>query len=149
MKISLEFSSIKQGRWYDYGIRFLFGGIITVITGEIAKKFGPGVAGLFLAFPAIFPASATLIEKHEREKKEKAGVHGIRRGRALASIDGAGAAIGGLALIVFAAYVWKMLPRQSTPIVLGTATLVWFGLSVWVWTFRKCMRKSRRRKPAP
>ena len=28
---------------------------------------------LFLAFPAIFPASATLIEKHEKEKKEREG----------------------------------------------------------------------------
>jgi hypothetical protein len=30
--------------------------------GLLAKKFGSTVGGLFLAFPAIFPASATLIE---------------------------------------------------------------------------------------
>jgi hypothetical protein len=30
---------------------------------------GPRVGGLFLAFPAIFPASATLVEKHEKQKK--------------------------------------------------------------------------------
>ena len=39
----------------------------------------PVVGGLFLAFPAIFPASATLIEKHGRERKEKAGLAGARR----------------------------------------------------------------------
>ncbi len=55
----------------DYAIRFLFGGLITVAAGIIAKRFGPGIGGLFLAFPAIFPASATLIEKHEKEKKEE------------------------------------------------------------------------------
>lgn len=145
MKIDLEFSSIKQGRWYDYAIRSLFGGVITVLTGEIAKRFGPGIAGLFLAFPAIFPASATLIEKHEREKKEKAGMHGTCRGRAAASVDGAGAAMGSLALIVFAAFVWKMLPSSRSAVVLGVGTLVWFGLSVWVWVLRKSIRKMRPR----
>ena len=49
---------------------------MTVLAGVIAKKFGPVVGGLFLAFPAIFPASATLIEKHERERKERKGLKG-------------------------------------------------------------------------
>jgi len=39
---------------------------MTVIAGLIAFRFGPVVGGLFLAFPAIFPASATLIERHGR-----------------------------------------------------------------------------------
>jgi hypothetical protein len=38
-------------------------------------------AGLLLAFPAIFPAGATLIEKDEKEKKEKKGLHGTVRGK--------------------------------------------------------------------
>lgn len=141
MKISAGLSSVRESHWYDYGIRFLFGGIITVATGEIAKRFGCTVAGLFLAFPAIFPASATLIEKCEREEKERAGMHGARRGRMVASVDAAGAAIGSLGLIVFGAYVWKMLPRQSTAITLSIATMLWFGISVWLWTLRKCIRK--------
>ncbi len=141
MKISAGLSSVRQSHWYDYGIRFLFGGIITVATGLIAKKFGFTVAGLFLAFPAIFPASATLIEKCEREKKERAGMHGTRRGRVLASVDAAGAAIGSLGLIVFGGYLWKMLPAQSTAVALGTATMLWFGISVWLWALRKGIRK--------
>jgi hypothetical protein len=55
----------------------VLGGAITVIAGLIAAHFG----GLFLAFPAIFPASATLIEKHARERKRKAGLRGTRRGK--------------------------------------------------------------------
>ena len=51
---------------------------MTVAAGLIAARFGPVIGGLFLAFPAIFPASATLIEKHVRERKEKAGLPGLR-----------------------------------------------------------------------
>jgi hypothetical protein len=42
--------------------------------GGPGRLVRPVVGGLFLAFPAIFPASATLIEKHVRERKEKAGL---------------------------------------------------------------------------
>ena len=44
----------------------------------IAPKWGPGIGGLFLAFPAIFPASDTLIEKHERRRKQKKGLQGAQ-----------------------------------------------------------------------
>jgi hypothetical protein len=49
--------------------------------------------GLFLAFPAIFPASATLIEQHERRRKQGTGGHGTLRGRRAAALDAAGASI--------------------------------------------------------
>lgn len=64
-------------RW-EYLERFLFGGIVTVITGLIAQEFGVVVVGLFLAFPGIFPASATLVERHERKKKREQGLRGDR-----------------------------------------------------------------------
>ena len=105
--VGLETSSLEGARWRDYAIRFIFGGIVTAGTGLIAKRWGPGVAGLFLAFPAIFPAGATLIEKHEREKKQKAGMDGTARGRAAASVDAAGAAMGTLGLMAFALVVWR------------------------------------------
>ena len=68
MRIGLDVSSIQHLRWRDYAVRFVFGGIITALTGLIAGRYGPGVAGLFLAFPAIFPAGATLIEKQQMRK---------------------------------------------------------------------------------
>jgi nicotinamidase-related amidase len=68
-------------------IRFALGGAMTVIAGLIASRYGPVVGGLFLAFPAIFPASATLIEKHQRERKKKAGLSGARRGKEAAALD--------------------------------------------------------------
>ena len=65
MKVHADFSALRRTKWYEYAIRFLFGGIITAITGMIAKKFGPQVGGLFLAFPAIFPASPSLEKLRE------------------------------------------------------------------------------------
>ncbi len=133
MKIGLDTSSIKESRWYEYVERFVFGGIITAATGLIAKKFGPEVAGLFLAFPAIFPATATLIAKHEHEKKEQAGLPGARSGRAVAAVDSAGTAMGTLGLIAFGLFVWKLLPHHSTVLVLLTAIPIWLATAAAVW----------------
>jgi hypothetical protein len=90
MKIRFDPSALRQTRWYEYAARFLFGGAISAIAAMISKKFGPQIGGLFLAFPAIFPSSATLIEKHQREKKERKGLHGTIRGRLAAGVDAAG-----------------------------------------------------------
>jgi Protein of unknown function (DUF3147) len=137
MQIKVDPSVIGPTRWYEYAIRFLFGGFITVAAGIIAKRFGPGIGGLFLAFPAIFPASATLIEKHEKEKKEEKGLRGSRRGREAASVDAAGSAMGSLGLLVFASIVWQFAPRYSAWIVLMGATVAWLTVSVLIWYVRK------------
>ena len=71
MIVQFKPSALRQTRWYEYLVRFVLGGVMTAVAGLIAARFGPVIGGLFLAFPAIFPASATLIEKHVRERKEK------------------------------------------------------------------------------
>jgi hypothetical protein len=139
MRIGLDFSSLQRTRWRDYGLRFVFGGIVTASTGLIAKRYGPGVAGVFLAFPAIFPAGATLIEKHEKEKKRKVGLNGTQRGRAAASIDAAGAAMGTLGLIAFAMLVWRFLPSHSSLTILPGAGVAWLSISVLAWWIRKAL----------
>ena len=137
MRIGLDISSIEASRWSDYGLRFLFGGIVTAVTGWIATRYGPVVAGVFLAFPAIFPAGATLIEKHEKQKKSKAGLDGRQRGRAVASIDAAGAATGTLGLIAFALLVWRFLPSHSSLLILAAAAVAWLAISMLAWWMRK------------
>lgn len=137
MRIQIDPSAFKRTKWYEYAIRFFFGGLITVVAGVIAKKLGPSLGGLFLAFPAIFPAGATLIEKHEKEKKEQEGLHGTNRGREAASVDATGAAIGSLGLFVFALMVWQLIPGHSHWLVLVAATLVWLIVAVLVWRIRK------------
>ena len=106
VKIKVTTDGLRESRWYEYVVRFVFGGTVTALAGIIAKRFGPEIGGLFLAFPAIFPATATLIEKHERRKKEEAGQDGTARGRAAAGVDAAGAAMGSVGLAVFAIVVW-------------------------------------------
>lgn len=126
-------------------MRFLFGGAVTAIVGIIGKEYGPAVAGLFLAFPAILPASATLIEKHERVKKRRAGFDGTRRGRAVASVYVAGTAMGSLGLLVFAAVAWKLMPILPAWAVITIAAVAWFAASVLIWRLRKsvCLRRLR------
>jgi hypothetical protein len=136
-QIKVDSSVLGQTKWHDYAIRFLFGGLITAIAGIIAKKFGPEIGGLFLAFPAIFPAGATLIEKHEREKKESRGLEGAARARRLVSVDAAGASMGSIGLFAFALVVWQFIPTCPMWIVLGGATLLWLGVSVALWQVRK------------
>jgi hypothetical protein len=100
--ISANLSSLKGVKPHEYALRFLFGGLCTVAAGLIAKRFGPAMGGLFLAFPAIFPAGASLLEAHEKRKMAKSGLDGTKQGREAASVDSAGASIGCIGLIAFA-----------------------------------------------
>jgi Protein of unknown function (DUF3147) len=133
MRVHFDFSAVRKTRWYEYAVRFLFGGAITAATGLVAKHFGPVVGGLFLAFPAIFPASVTLVAKHEREKKQKAGMDGTARAKNVAALDARGAAIGTFGLGLFAVLAWRLLPGWNSLAVLALAVLAWLGLSVLIW----------------
>jgi hypothetical protein len=144
MKAHVDSSALKRTRWYEYLVRFVFGALITAAAGLIAKKYGPGLGGLFLAFPAIFPATATLIEKHENQKKQRAGVKGMRRARAAAGVDAAGTAMGCVGLAAFALMMWTLLPNHLAWPVLGAATLLWLGVSVLTWLACEQMRGFRR-----
>jgi uncharacterized membrane protein len=131
--IAVNPSALAETRWYEYAVRFFFGGLITALAGMIAKKYGPTVGGLFLAFPAIFPASATLIEKHEREHKAEKGLHGERRARKAVAADAAGAAMASIALAGFALVVWQTLDALPAAAAIALATLAWLLLSGLFW----------------
>ena len=141
MQIKIDTTVLGETKWPDYAVRFLFGGLITAAAGLIAKKFGPGVGGLFLAFPAIFPASATLIEKNAKEEKRKAGLNGTRRGRLEAAVDAAGASIGTLGLLLFAVVIWRYMPDHRPWIVLVLSTVIWLAVSVTAWKVRKVRKR--------
>ena len=140
MNVKLNFAALKQTKWHEYVVRFIFGGLTTVVTGIIAKKFGPGIGGLFLAFPAIFPASATMIENHEKEKKLQVGMEGVNRGRSAASLDARGAAMGSIGLLVFAIVAWQFPTAQAAWVVLIESTFAWLIVSVALWRLRKAIR---------
>jgi len=144
--VEINLSSLKKTKPHEYAIRFVFGGLCTALAGLIAKQFGPVVGGLFLAFPAIFPASATLIESHEKKRKAEIGCNGTVRGRMAASVDAAGAALGCIGLMGFAAVLWRKLPDHNAYIVIAIATILWAILAFALWELRKrrLFRGSRR-----
>jgi hypothetical protein len=135
--ISFHLASLKQTKLHQYGIRFLMGGLCTVGAGLIGKHFGPAIGGLFLAFPAIFPAGVSLIESHEKENKQKVGANGETRGRLAASIDSTGAALGCIGLIAFAALSWRFLVSHSAAWAITIATLAWTVTAVSLWLLRR------------
>lgn len=135
--IEANLSRLKETRPHEYLVRFVFGGAATVLAGLVARHFGPGPGGLFLAFPAIFPATATLIEAHEKKRLGKTGHDGTNRGRMAASIDAAGAALGSVGLAGFALVLWLLLPKHNPWLILIAAMAIWMLLSVVLWEIRK------------
>jgi Protein of unknown function (DUF3147) len=142
MIVHAKFSALGESRWYEYLVRFVLGGLTTVVAGVVADLYGPQMGGLFLAFPAIFCASATLIEKHERQRKKDRGVAGQRRGTDAAALDASGAALGGIGLAAFALVVWLLAPEYGlASLVIGS--IAWILVSVTCWRLRRVIRHSR------
>jgi len=139
MAVRVRWSALKQSRWYEYLLRFVLGGLATVLAGTVAQFFGPEAGGLFLAFPAIFCASATLIEKHERERKQKLGFSGNRRGTEAAALDAAGAGLGSIGLAAFGLCVWWLTPSLSFGS-LAVGSVAWLTISVFLWRLRLNLR---------
>jgi hypothetical protein len=129
MRIQVSFAALRTIKPHEYAVRFFFGGAITLAAGLIAKRFGAAVGGLFLAFPAIFPASVTLLSKHEQEKKEKAELKGTERAKLAAALDARGATLGAAGLMSFAAIVLWTLRSWPTAATLCAATGCWFACS--------------------
>jgi hypothetical protein len=118
-RLGLNLGALGEHSWTDYAIRFAFGGGVTVLAGLIAHWYGPVVGGLFLAFPAILPASVTLVTRH----------HGIDEARE----ETFGAALGSVGLLGFGATVWFLAERWSPWLLLPAAVLAWLAVSVALW----------------
>lgn len=141
MIVKIDPSGLRQTSWHEDALRFVAGGVTTVVAGMIARKWGPAVGGLFLAFPAIFPAGSTLIEKHEREKKERKALDGEKRGILAAAADARGAVMGSLGLVGFAAFSWRSIPHFAVYTTLAMATVAWGLISASCWSIRKFRRR--------
>ena len=104
-------SEVGKRKPADYIVRFVFGAGIALLAGLIGMRFGPVVGGVFLAFPAILPASLTLIERQE--------------GREAAEVDSMGAVLGAVAMVAFAVLVSVWVTRWGVIATLVVALAVW------------------------
>jgi hypothetical protein len=139
MRLKLRFDSIKETKPSEYVSRFVFGGVVTVLAGSVAGRYGPVLGGLFLAFPGIFPASVSLVEKHKNMRENAEGKLGIRSARGQASVEATGASAGTLGLVGFAVVLWQGLPNHNFLPVLLTAGAVWIAVSAVFWWTRERM----------
>ena len=143
MIVKADISALKKASWLEYSIRFLFGGLMTVLAGLIAKHYGPELGGLFLAFPAIAPAAATMIDQHAKEQKQRAGFEGHTRGRKTAALDMFGTVWASVGLLAFGLVIWWMGSSHSACLVLPIATVVWLAGALSTWELRRILKRQK------
>ena len=127
-----EPAEIGAHRLRDYVIRFCFGAGISLVAGLIGMKSGPKLGGVFLAFPAILPASLTLIE--QKEGKERA------------AIDSIGAVLGAIGMIAFAVIVSLWVVRLGPVLALAIALVVWLVVALALYALVEAVHG---REPTP
>lgn len=127
--IAIDPAKFKKATFKEYLLRFTFGGTITLLTGLIAHFFGPLVGGLFLAFPAILPASVTLLQ-HDKDHKQ-------------AGIDALGAAVGSLGLLAFGLTIWLLAGRLPAWLVILLAAILWLAAATLLWLLSRLVKRQR------
>jgi len=120
MRPDIQLAAVKKDRPRDWLIRFAFGGVVSVGAALVSHAWGPSVGGLFLAFPAILPATLTLAKQQS--------------GRQRALEDARGGTLGALALVAFAGTVTWLLPLLPAPAVLAIAAVVWGAVAAGLWS---------------
>jgi uncharacterized protein DUF3147 len=116
--VGFDWSKITKVKPGEVAIRFVFGAIVALAAGVTGVLAGPKVGGLFLAFPAILPASLTLIEKKE--------------GIAKAWSDASGGAIGAIGMAAFALTTILLLPVNPA-LALLLALVAWIVVSTGLY----------------
>lgn len=116
--VGLDRSKLSQTNPPEMLIRFVFGGGIALVSALLGSLFGPKFGGLFLAFPAVLPATLTLIEKKE--------------GTAKAWADASGGALGAVGLAAFAFTASRLLPTNPL-LALLLALLAWLVVAAGLY----------------
>lgn len=116
--VGFQWSKIRSVKPRELATRFGFGALVAFVAGVVGAAAGPKVGGLFLAFPAILPASLTLIEKKE--------------GTAKAWADASGGTIGAVGMAAFALTAFLLL-RWNPAVALILALLAWVVVAVGLY----------------
>ena len=112
---SLELGKLAKVKPREHLIRFAMGATVSVVAGLMAKLVSARFAGAFLAFPAILPASLTLIQDTEGTRD--------------ADRNAIGAVLGGLSLAVFATVAEVGFGRLPAAAVLVLSLVAWIAAS--------------------
>jgi len=137
MKVRPDAEPLRHTHWQGHLLRFVAGGVVTVVTGLIAKAFGPVVGGLFLALPAIFPVGLATTERLQNDEAGP-GARGDRARRA-GICEAVGAAAGCVGLAAFAIVAWRGLGRWPVPLVFAAATAAWALFAFAAWAVRRAL----------
>jgi hypothetical protein len=116
--VGFDWSKLRKTHPPELLIRFAFGAGIALVAGIVGTLFGPKFGGLFLAFPAVLPATLTLIEKKE--------------GTAKAWADASGGALGAVGLAAFAFATLRLLPTNPV-LELVLAVVAWLVVSAGLY----------------
>jgi hypothetical protein len=118
----LDLAELRTVNPAELLMRFAFGAATSVVAGLAGSLVGTVAGGLLLAFPAVLPAAATLVEQREGND---AAVH-----------DVGGATFGAVGLIAFAAVSTTLFPRTSAPLALLAALAAWIVVSLTLYVLR-------------
>ena len=134
----LDLSQLKNFKWKDYIVRFLFGGAVSVLAALIGEWTNTRFGGIFTAFPAILLASLTIINRmdgqHEAEK------------------DARGAIVGAIAFVITAIVLSLTITLLAGALALPLALVVWLlcAIGLYALSYRSGwlhVSKSRRNVP--
>ena len=125
--VGADLSKLSKIRPKDIVVRFVFGAAISLVAGLISLGFGARAGGMFLAFPAILPASLTLVEKKEGTE---AAIHDLD-----------GTILGAAALGAFALVAGIGLRAGSAALALPAALATWLGASLAAYVVVESLRR--------
>lgn len=123
---------VRKHSLKDYLVRFAFGAAISLAAGLVGLKFGAVAGGVFLGFPAILPASLTLIAKRE--------------GKTQAAIDSEGAILGAVALVAFATFVFVLVELLGVAATLALSLALWLLIAIALYA---AVMRTLHREPVP
>jgi hypothetical protein len=110
-RIGVDLGCLRRRRPAEFALRFGFGAGIALAAALISLRFGARAGGIFLAFPAILPASLSMIEHDDGNER--------------AVIDSIGAILGSLALVACAVVATLALPRTGAVAGVGLVLAAW------------------------
>ena len=116
--VGFDWSKLSKTHPPELLIRLVFGAGIALVAAVAGAVFGSRFGGLFLAFPAVLPATLTLIEKKE--------------GTAKAWADASGGAVGAVGLAAFAFTTLRLLPTNPL-VALLLALLAWLVVAAGLY----------------